>query len=1641
MAPRPSQLGGVRTVTDTENKLSISSSQLSFAGGKTSPAWGDPGIWYPSTARTAGKILLNQFTPIDDNTTRFGFYSTQSSFGENTMGSASNQVGKFYVSANANHGDGTRTNGTAYQTAVVLRNSGAYYFVKGGTQTNWTLLLSSSQGNTNMLFPGISNYSATFTADNIRIPTALWLPTPLAYDTFTRADGAIGSSETSGPDAQSTPSLAWTGGAVSGNKAVVVPTLGSELVTNGDFSSDTWWSKNTGTTISGGTANFSGQNSTDLYRYSIGEDNTWYHNKFDITSITSGGVRVGYLNYLFRTSLGTFISTGRRISSTFHYTSSGVSSIDNISLKPLTLSSLFSTVSTADSDVIADAGVTVVTGTQAGLVLNLDSTSNPQNFVIAYRDGGNVKLEKMVNGVYTTVQTTASTYVAGATLRVIKDGTKYRVYYNNALVGSEQTISDASIISNTKHGMFSTYEGNSFDNFTLFARGTGGAYEGLIPDSDLTATIDTSVAYTGDSSVKLVAGTSDNGLTKSYTLPNTNNYTLSAFVYTDGSAVTSSDATLSNDDVNLATNYTSVGNGWYRLSAGFTGTTTAKNYGIKVRAGKTIYVDNLALYESSAASSSNLTIGDSTTGLGGLSVSATTTLNSGLASLQALVVKGASGQSANLTEWSSIDGLVLASVSSTGALSTNTLQGLSGANITINTTSGQDALSIDGSSGKVLGISYNTALGTVTLDTGTSSTEPTNKLANSGFETDLSNWTEVPSYTLNDQFTTDLPAGSVHGTQAEPTGGTRTVVDTEGNKLSIASSALTFAGGTPWGNPGMWYPSTTREAGKAILTPISAIADTVSMQVGFDTNQSGALDGNFIYYGMGSVRAYYGNGFVNVYDYSGSGVAYQFATVLKTTGAYNFIKGGVFTNWSLLWIDNRGSITTLYPSISNGAATFTADNIRIPTALWLPTPLAYDTFTRADGAIGSSETSGPDAQSTPSLTWTGGAVSGNKAVIVPTLGSELVVNGDMETGNPPSSWPALNGAILDSVADERTGGSGSQSISATRGATNNTASNQTISVISGGWYHLSAWMRNISASNYPYIWNGNFTGNALFDTSTSWVNKFTSGRMTSSSFSLSLQSVQSEGGEVRFDDVSLKPLTLSSLFSTVSTSDSDVIADAGVTVVTGTQAGLVLNLDSTSNPQNFVIAYRDGGNVKLEKMVNGTYTTVQTTASTYVAGATLRVIKDGTKYRVYYNNALVGSEQTISDASIINNTKHGMFSTYEGNSFDNFTLFPRGSSTTKFTDAPFEELTVTRDTTTKYAGTASAKLVAGGTDANYTQSTNVGDTETYNLIAYAYTDGGVVNDSHIALYYDGAAVNTSYVAMGGTGWYKLTGTVTGVAESRDYGVRVKAGKTVYVDEVKLQVGVGSNQAMHITSTGTGVTGLTVQGIINGTTNGIASFTKAGPIGDSDFSDSVRDGLFGFDTTNHRLYFREGGSWSYIARTAGFQIPDYESTGLSVGDLLLPYVESTMSDGAVHGLYKKLRLQDLLDYDTKSLTFAGDTYFTGRVTFRDPDVAGRATISELTDRVDVVFENPFSSPPIITYSLITDPANSTYLDVGRAVTLIDVTASGFSLLLDTIAPRDYTYHYFVQSAPNARVIKSEIYTPLSETPEATSEADI
>ena len=105
------------------------------------------------------------------------------------------------------------------------------------------------------------------------------------------------------------------------------------------------------------------------------------------------------------------------------------------------------------------------------------------------------------------------------------------------------------------------------------------------------------------------------------------------------------------------------------------------------------------------------------------------------------------------------------------------------------------------------------------------------------------------------------------------------------------------------------------------------------------------------------------------------------------------------------------------------------------------------------------------------------------------------------------------------------------------------------------------------------------------------------------------------------------------------------------------------------------------------------------------------------------------------------------------------------------------------------AGGGDTITIGSISDGKIYQSVNVGNTSTYDFSVYVYDNttgnqGGTVSSSIVQLYYNGSTISTTYTDAG-SGWWKLSGTLTGANASREYGVLVKAGKTVKVDDFTL----------------------------------------------------------------------------------------------------------------------------------------------------------------------------------------------------------------------------------------------------------------
>ncbi len=202
--------GHLRSATDAEGKLSIAGGVLTFAGGKATPAWGNPGLWYPTQARVAGKVLFAQFNITSAAQFEIGWDTNQA--GQVSVGHAFNPASGmlWVVENNAGRNCGTYSQSTNYQIAVILRDTGAFYFIRGGGFTTWTLVWIGMAGSTAILYPGIANNNAIISADNVLVPQQLFPVVPIASDSFARADGALGTTDGAGhAEANGGSGLAW----------------------------------------------------------------------------------------------------------------------------------------------------------------------------------------------------------------------------------------------------------------------------------------------------------------------------------------------------------------------------------------------------------------------------------------------------------------------------------------------------------------------------------------------------------------------------------------------------------------------------------------------------------------------------------------------------------------------------------------------------------------------------------------------------------------------------------------------------------------------------------------------------------------------------------------------------------------------------------------------------------------------------------------------------------------------------------------------------------------------------------------------------------------------------------------------------------------------------------------------------------------------------------------------------------------------------------------------------------------------------------------------------------------------------------------------------------------------------------------
>ena len=213
------------------------------------------------------------------------------------------------------------------------------------------------------------------------------------------------------------------------------------------------------------------------------------------------------------------------------------------------------------------------------------------------------------------------------------------------------------------------------------------------------------------------------------------------------------------------------------------------------------------------------------------------------------------------------------------------------------------------------------------------------------------------SYYLYDRFSTALAAGSINGTLAEPVGGARNVTDT-GSKLSIAGGVLLSeqngAGSTT--DPILSYEGRARTLGLTMLGTMTAISGRARAYWATGS-KSATSDGMLtpVSTNLYVIQATFNLIAATVVE----NTTYQFAYVLRAAGVFLFLKGGIYTNWTLIYSSVLGTTATLYPTVNAFLGSQSEDNIRVPKQTYIPVPLQSDGMSAAttDG-LGNPESNG-----------------------------------------------------------------------------------------------------------------------------------------------------------------------------------------------------------------------------------------------------------------------------------------------------------------------------------------------------------------------------------------------------------------------------------------------------------------------------------------------------------------------------------------------------------------------------------------------------------------------------------------------------------------------------------------------------------
>lgn len=222
-----------------------------------------------------------------------------------------------------------------------------------------------------------------------------------------------------------------------------------------------------------------------------------------------------------------------------------------------------------------------------------------------------------------------------------------------------------------------------------------------------------------------------------------------------------------------------------------------------------------------------------------------------------------------------------------------------------------------------------------------------------------------------------------------------------------------------------------------------------------------------------------------------------------------------------------------------------------------------------------------------------------------------------------------------------------------------------------------------------------------------------------------------------------------------------------------------------------------------------------------------------------------------------------------------------------------------------YSG-ATAAVDLGSQNLTTTGTTALGATTTLKYSSTNYTTLTAASDGDLTIATtsssSGGEINISSAVTGDFTLLSNSGTLVLGGTGNSNNENLKFDFETYANKVAVTSGTSATDidfgSLDLTTTGT----LTLGGSTDGT---LVTRVKAGAATESDTNGSLV-----VDSTNGRLYFRYGAAWHYVAQTAGFQIPDFETVDplsgeqIKESDLVLGMINQTFEDGALHGVWVK-----------------------------------------------------------------------------------------------------------------------------------------